>query len=216
VHDEAVRWLILIIMLAASTADARRLVISDPPMVRKCPKGKTWNEVVTCLGKHYQPKVTKEVKGAKLVTLFQKAGDGKLIDSGVLLYIERNGAWQIGGRFETYGGEYTVFGLAPITIGKASGFKLDIGQATPISVMVETTPVPALQRMHRTMFCNGDSYSCPEATTSCDVSVDGGTWYLFRGTLTYEDNQVSVAGDRERAGPYCNVSPKVYLGWVRR
>ena len=135
------RWLIVlaIVVLAvvsASTASARRLVISDPPMVRKCPRAKTWPLVMSCLAKHSTPKLTREVKGAKLVTLWQKSSDGKLIDHGVLLYVERNGGWQIGGRFETYGGEYAVLGFAPLTIGKRTGYRLDIGQVTQTTVMV--------------------------------------------------------------------------------
>lgn len=211
------RLLALIVVLLAieGEADARRLVISEPPMVRRCPKFRTWNQVMTCLGQSYTPKLAKEVKGAKLVTLFTK--NTPAVDSGVLLYVERNGQWQIGGRFETYGGEYSVLGLAPVTIGKRTGYRLDIGQVTPVSVMVDaTTPVMATQRIHRAMFCSGDSYACPEVTASCDVSVEGNAWFVFRGTLRYEENIVHVAGDLERTGMYCGVNPKVYLGWVTK
>jgi len=184
-------------------------------MVRKCPKFKTWGQVMTCLGKHYTPKVTRDVKGAKLVTLMTKPEPRiPAIDNGVLLYVERNGNWQIGGRFETYGGEYAVLGLAPLTIGKRTGYRLDIGQVTPVTVMVDSiSPVTATQRIRRVLFCGGDSYACPEVTTSCDVSVEGSAWYLFRGTLGFEDNVVTVTGDRDRAGIYCNINPKIYLGW---
>ncbi len=213
------RWLILLgILFASSTADAkRRLVISDPPMVRRCPKAKTWNLVMSCLAQHYTPKLAREVKGAKLVTLMQKNGTNPPIDSGVLLYVERNGNWQIGGRFETYGGEYAVLGLTPITLNKRNGFRLDIGQVVPTTIMVDAvSPVSATQRLRRSMFCNGDSYACPEVTSSCDISVDGNAWYVFRGTIGFEENLVTVTGDRERAGPNCNVSAKVYLGWATK
>ena len=68
------RWLLALIVLVsiADMADARRLVISEPPMVRRCPKFRAWNQVMTCLNQHYTAKLTKEVKGAKLVTLFTK------------------------------------------------------------------------------------------------------------------------------------------------
>ncbi len=213
------RWLIVLaIVVSASTASARRLVISDPPMVRKCPRAKTWPLVMQCLAKHATPKVSREVKGAKLVTLMQKSSGGKLIDHGVLLYVERNGQWQIGGRFETYGGEYAVLGFAPLTIGKRTGYRLDIGQVTQTTVMIDAiSPVQATQRLHRVMFCSGDSYACPEAQTSCDVSVNGNAWFVFRGNLAFEDNNIAtVTGDRERAGGYCGGNPKVYLGWANR
>lgn len=211
------RWLLALIVLVsvAETADARRLVISEPPMVRRCPKFRGWNQVMTCLNQHYNAKLTKEVKGAKLVTLFTK--NTPAVDSGVLLYIERAGSWQLGGRFETYGGEYSVLGLAPITIGRRTGYRLDIGQVTPVTMMVDAiTPVTATQRLHRAMFCSGDSYQCPEATVACDVSVDGNAWHVFRGTLSFEENLVNIAGDRDHTGLYCNVSPKIYLGWVTK
>ncbi len=207
------RWLLALVVLMSvvETADARRIVISEPPMVRRCPKFRVWNQVMTCLNQHYSAKLTKELKGAKLVTLFTK--NTPAVDSGVLLYVERNGQWQLGGRFETYGGEYTVLSLAPVTIGRRSGYRLDIGQVTPVSV-VDVAPVMATHRIHRAMFCSGDSYACPEATVACDVLVDGNAWQVFRGTLSFEENIVHVAGDRERAGSYCNANPKVYLGWV--
>jgi hypothetical protein len=213
-----VRWLICLgILFAASGADARRLVIQDPPMVRKCPRAKTWNLVMSCLAQHYTPKLAREVKGAKLVTLLQKTGNGTLIDSGVLLYVERNGVWQVGGRYETYNGEYAILGLSPVTIGKRTGFRLDLGQVVTTTIMVDAvSPVAATLRLRRSMFCNGDSYGCPEVTTSCDVSVDGKAWYVFRGTLGFEENIVTVTGDRERAGPNCNVNPKIYLGWSQK
>ncbi len=211
------RWLLALIVLlsVAETADARRLVISEPPMVRRCPKFRAWNQVMTCLNQHYNAKLAKELKGAKLVTLFTK--NTPSVDSGVLLYVERAGQWQLGGRFETYGGEYTVLGLTTITIGRRSGYRLDIGQVTPVSVMVDAlAAVMGTHRIHRAMFCSGDSYACPEATVSCDVTVEGNAWHVFRGTLSFEENIVNIAGDREHTGPYCNINPKVYLGWVTK
>jgi len=187
-------------------------------MVRKCPKAKTWDLVMACLAKHSNPKLNREVKGAKLVTLYEKAGTSKPVDNGVLLYIERDGHWQIGGRFETYGGEYTVLGLSQLTVGKRTGYRLDLGQASPFTLMVDgVSQIQALLRIRRSLFCSGDSYVCPEATTSCEVTVDGLAWHVFRGTLTIQEDSIAmVDGDRERAGPQCATSQKVYLGWAKR
>jgi hypothetical protein len=186
-------------------------------MVRKCPKGKTWNVVMSCLAKHSTPKVTREVKGAKLVTLLQKTGTGQMADNGVLLYVARAGGWQIGGRFETYGGEYMVLDLVPITVGKRNGYRLDLGQASPFTLMVDNvSPVQALLRVRRSMFCSGDSYACPEATTACEVTVNGLAWFAFRGTVAIREGTAIVDGDRDRAGPHCSASQKVYLGWAQR
>lgn len=212
------RWLILSLIVAAMTpvapAEARRLVISEPILVRRCPRFNSWGKVMSCLNQHYKAKLTRELPGAKLVTLYQKVD--KPVDTGVVLYVERGGTWQIGGRFEGYA-EYALLGLSRVTVGRRSGYRLDIGQVSPISVMVDgVSTVTGEQRMHRTLFCSGDSYACPEAVSSCDVSVGGQAWFVFRGALRFEENIVNVDGDRERAGPYCAVSSKVYLGWVQR
>ncbi|MBA2545032.1 MAG: hypothetical protein H0V17_35645 [Deltaproteobacteria bacterium] len=211
------RWLICFaIVFAASAVDAR-LVISEPPMVRKCPKAKTWGLVMSCLAKHSTPKVTRELKGAKLVTLFQKAGSNATVDTGVLLYIERDGHWQIGGRFENYGGEYTVLGLSALTVGKRTGYRLDLGQASPFTLMVDNiSPIPALLRVRRSLLCSGETYACREVTTACEVTVNGLAWYVFRGTLTIQEDSIAVVdGDRDRAGAHCAASQKVYLGWAK-
>lgn len=206
------------ILMTAGATDARRLVVRDPPLVRKCPGGKTWNQVMSCLAKHTTPRLRREVKGAKLVTLMQKTGSNAPVDNGVLLYIERDGAWKIGGRFETYGGEYTVLGLSPITVGKRTGYRLDLGQASPFTLMVDgVSPIAALLRTRRTLLCNGDSYACPEVTTACEVTVDGLAWHAFRGTLSFQEGGIAVVeGDRERAGPNCPTNQKVHLGWAQR
>jgi hypothetical protein len=212
VHDPGVRWLICLVVLAHAPGASAELVVNDPPTVRRCPRAKTWDLLTACLAKHGKATVTKQVRGAKLVTLTQKQGTRE-VDTGVLLYVERRGEWQIGGRFETYGnGEYQVLGLEPVTVGKKKGFRLDVRQASAFNLVVDgLTSIPAQMFTRRNLFCNGDSYHCADAISQCDVSIDGQTWYSFRGVLEYEENVVNIKGDRSRAGPYCGVQPKIYL-----
>jgi hypothetical protein len=209
-----VRWLIGLVVLMGMFAEARaELVVSDPPMVRRCPRAKTWDLVVKCLSKFGTVKVTRQFPRAKLATLYQKQGTQD-VDIGLVFYVERNGEWQIGGRFETYGQEYRLLGIEPVTIGKKAGYRLEVGQTSAFTLMIDNvTPVPAQMRMKRILFCNGDSYACPEVIGQCEISVQGKTWFLFRGTLEYEDNVVNVRGDRTRGGVHCNIPPKIYLGW---
>jgi hypothetical protein len=120
----------------------------------------------------------------------------------------------IGGRLETYGAEYRLLGVEPVVVGKKAGYKLELAQASPFTFMVDNiTPVPAQLITRRAMFCNGDSYHCPEAMTVCEINVEGKAWNLFRGTLEYEENAINVKGDRSRSGVHCNVGAKTYLGW---
>jgi hypothetical protein len=73
----------------------------------------------------------------------------------------------------------------------------------------------ALIRNRTAVFCSGDSYSCAETKTSCEVSVEGRTWFLFHGDVEIGDNVVLVKGDRSRAGQYCAAGDKIYLGWTQ-
>lgn len=214
-HDRRVRWLILSIVLAGSgLAEAERLVISDPPTVRACPRGKTWGAVMGCLSKQGTVKVVKEVRGGKLVRLTQPAGRG-YTNGTVVLYVERKGEWQIGGLHQSYG-EFEILGIEPLTVGKHAGFRIDVGQVSPYNYSVDNiSPVSAQLRTRQSLFCGGDSYSCAAAVTSCEVSVGGRGWFVFRGTIAIADNAVLVKGDRSRAGTQCAVSEKVYLGWTQ-
>ncbi len=213
-HDYGMRWLICLVVMATA-ADARaEFVVNDPPIVRRCPRAKTWDLVVGCLAKiGFTPKVTHQLRGAKLMSLTQKDGI-KDVDSGVLLYVEKAGEWRLGGHFQSYGSHYQILGLQAVTVGKKRGYRIDIEQASAFTLMVDNiSMVPAQLFMKRALFCNGDSQYCPESVSRCDVTVQGKTWFTFRGTLEYEENVVVSKGDRSRAGQYCAGSARVHLGW---
>ena len=43
---------------------------------------------------------------------------------------------------------------------------------------------------------------------------EGATMYwAFRGAMKLNGNEITIAGDRRLAGPFCAQSEKVFLGW---
>jgi len=209
-----VRWLVLIVLLAStSTAFARFVVEEERGMFYACPKGKTWKHVETCLKKHGRIAVVKQIAGAKLVR-FEQLEDTKWVEAGVFLYAEHLGEWKAAGAYFGRGIEYELLDFKAITIGKHTGYRIDIGQATPLSVQLDglTTQV-ATRRAYQTMFCSPLSHYCAQAIQSCEVLVRGHAYWTFRGAMKINGNEVTVAGDRRIAGPFCVQAEKMFLGW---
>lgn len=211
------RWFaVLALVVTSATATARaKIVIMEPPLVRACPTGATWEAVDKCLRKQGTPTILRTFPTARLVRLQQVSG-GVPSDAGVFLYMQRGNEWRLSGLYENRGVEYEVLAMDTVTVGKHAGYRIDIGQLYRSVVQPDgVTSVPALFALKQSMFCGGDSWRCTEVTTSCDVYVHGAATYSFRGTVTIGDNQVKVTGDRDHVGPFCAVAEVEYLGWTQ-
>lgn len=208
------RWLLVLLLLPmASIADA--LVIEEPGMYYACPKGKQWSDVQRCLAKQGRPAIVKQLAGAKLVRLDQQE-NGQWVDGGVYLYVEWKGEWKIAGSFFGRGTEYELLDFQTLTIGKTTGYRFDVAQASPLWVQLDgLTTTPATRRAYQTMFCSPTTNYCTQALKTCEVLVRGRAYWAFRGALTLTGNEVRVAGDRRIAGPFCSQAERVYLGWPR-
>jgi hypothetical protein len=207
------RWLVIFCVLALASGTARALVILDPPMVRRCPSGKTFDAVTSCLAKHVTVKVVRQLPNARLLALSEKTAGGQLVETGLLLYVQRKQEWRVGGYWRGYG-DYQLLAFQPLTIGKHAGYRIDVGHASPFMYLVDNlSPVRATLRMKRVLFCSGDSYGCPDVTTLCEVLVHGSAVAAFHGSLAIEDNAIAIKGDRSKAGAHCNVAPRTYIGW---
>jgi len=204
-----VRALVILCLLTA-TASAR-LVVMEPTVAYRCPRAKTWELVETCLRQHGTPTLLQQVTGAKLVALGTPEQPSQ---QGFYLYVQRGKQWQLGGIDES--DQLQLIKLAPITINKHRGYKLDIGRFVPNGVIREDGSI-ALARV-RTMYslyCSGDNYGCARIVTVCEVFEGGKVTGLFRGTPSIVDqNLVKVTGDMSQAGPACRVSDRAYLGWT--
>ncbi len=207
------RWVVAFALLLAVPAHAKELVIEEPSQYYVCPKGKTWDEVAKCLRQHGRPEIVRTLAGAKLVRLDQRDGD-KWVDTGLYLYVAQKTGWAAAGNFQGGGTDYELLDLAPLTIGKHTGYRLDIGQATPLYVQLDgVTTSLALRRGTYTLLCNGIDGTCLFVTRNCEVLVHGNAYWTFRGAMTIDGNEVKVAGDRGYAGPFCSQAERVFLGW---
>jgi hypothetical protein len=206
------RWLVLAPLLFAADASARKIVISEPPIVHACRSGQTWALVESCLAAQGKVRIERTLPKAKLVRILQVA-DKVEDDAGVYLYIQRaDGSWSIGGMFE--GAPYTIMDLTPLTLENHAGYRIDVGQILRTTTSLDgVTSIPVILSLKRVLFCGGDTYGCPDATTKCDVITHGKTLFTFRGTLAFEKGLVRVVGDRRLGGASCAASEQVFLGW---
>ena len=202
---------LLVLALLGGTAAAERLVIMEPPILHKCPKGKTWDAVAKCIAKHATVNVVKTLPKAKLVHVGQP-GRGRR-DGGLYLYVERGGQWQLGGVHQTWS-PHDVLGFQTQTVGKHTGYRIDVGQNMPTAVMIDdVTHATAVLRSSFSLFCSGLTHHCVTAMRACEVYVRNQLRFVFRGTFDLDAQSVNIKGDRTRGGPHCNAPPKVYLGW---
>jgi hypothetical protein len=210
------RWLFaaaLVLTVLPSMAAAERLVIEEPGMYYQCPGGKKWDDVAKCLKKHGRPEVVRSLLGAKLVRLDQQE-NAQWVDGGIYLYVERKGEWKIHGTFFGRGTDYELLEFKSITIGSHTGHRIDIGQATPLWVQLDgVTTTQALRRSTQTLFCGGVNQACTHTTQNCEVLVRGRAYWTFRGDMKISGNDVTIAGDRRAAGPFCAQAERVFLGW---
>jgi hypothetical protein len=208
------RWLrraaLAAIALAATDASAKRVVI-EPPVVRSCRTGKTWDDVTKCLAKLGTPELARSLPGARVVWL--KKPPGSWIGGGFYLYRQRDGQWALSGMWES-SGQSLLLGTVPLTIGRHTGYQLDIGQAFTAAMPVDAfVGRIADVRMRHAVFCPGNHWTCIDMVTACEVGFAGHVVWTFRGTVTIDGDFAKVAGDRRQAGPLCNVVERLYLGW---
>lgn len=211
----AVRWLVCLVLLS-STARAERLVIEEPGMYYACPKGKTWDEVAKCLKQHGRPAMLKELPGAKLLRLDQQE-NAKWVDGGIYLYTEAKGGWKVSGSFFGRGTEYELSDVKTLTIGRHTGYRIDVAQASDLYVQLDgLTTQRATRRAYLTLFCSPNTTYCTQAMKSCEVLVHGAAYWTFRGEMKLNGNEIAIPGDRRSAGPFCSQAERVFLGWPQQ
>lgn len=204
------RWLAVLVLVFAADA-AAKIVIMEPPIVRQCRDGKTWAAVEACLKPIGALTIERTLPNAKLVRVVDRSATPPA-DQGVYLYVQEAGGWHIGGMYE--GGDYTVTNLGSVTIGKHTGFRIDVVQVARFRSSLDgVTPIQTTTTTRRSLFCAGDQYSCPDATTRCDVMVKGKVVLTFQGRIEIVPNEIHVIGDRDYGGTACTPEGRVFLGW---
>jgi hypothetical protein len=207
-----VRWLVIAVVLVSASPGAA-FVVEEPGMYYACPGGKTWATVQSCLEKQGRLAILKQLEGAKLVRLDQQE-NGQWVDAGVYLYVEQARSWKVNGGFFGRGSDYELLDFTALTIGKSTGYRIDIGQASQVGIQLDgVTTQLATRRIYQTMFCGPSTRYCTIAVKSCEVLVRGRAYWTFRGSLRVDGNEVTIAGDRRLSGPFCRQPEKQMLGW---
>lgn len=199
------------VLLVAGEASAAVKLKLRPTIADMCPTATSWGGITSCLAKHGTAKLLRKHQGARLV----RWTGGKDGDAMMLLYVERNGGWQIGGQDRDYNRDSQLLAFEPITVGKRTGYRIEIGRASPLPLLIDgISPVDAELRTKESLFCGGDSRRCAGVTTSCEVLVRGSARFAFRGTIVIEDDTVHVKGDRSKASEHCDLSEGELLDWA--
>lgn len=191
------RWLLACVLLVAATASAR--VIRLPRVVEECGSDLTSEQVLTCTQKFGDAKVERTLPHAQLVRIPKR--DTSPTAPGYYLFIEDHGKWQIAGMRE---GSGELFGFDSVKLGThtAYHFELGISDRTEIS-LDDITTSPAVLVRREQVYCGDTGYRCSIVMTACDVLVGGKAIATFRGTVTWKNDMLHIAGDRAQARGEC-------------
>lgn len=202
----AVRALAIVCALAGiASADMEM----RPPPVHGCRHGASWNDVDKCLGKLGKHQVLRDLGTAKIMQL--QLGETQ---TEILVYVAKGTKWQLGGVHEQAGDSFELLAANEIVIGKHTGYRIDLGEVTHMGGSPDGVQHgSAVFMVRHVLLCSGESWSCTDIVVACDVFLRGAALWSFRGAMTIADNQVTVAGSRTNAGPFCAVAEREYLGW---
>lgn len=189
---------------APQRADARR-VVHIPTLRELCPGGSDWVKVSGCIKRQGDFKLVRDEKAVKLVQLSRAARLG-----GLYVFMHDGKSWQLRGELRV-DQDADLLRFERVAFGKHAGYRVDVGIAMNTSLSRDgETVVPAVLRQQFALLCFEDRASCLEVMTSCDLLVRGRAYNAFRGKLAYANKQLSVVGDRRRAGEYCE-QPELVL-----
>jgi uncharacterized protein (DUF736 family) len=199
----------LLATFRGQSADARFVML--PTIMRACPGAPSWAKVEACLLRHGTVRVLKSEAKVRLVELTQdaKKSTGFRVP-GMYLYTQVGKQWRLGGTLDGEGYKLVAFGrVAGI---KHQMFRIDVSRARDDTVAIGARAHDARLRYTVALFCNGHDPGCSSALTSCDVYVDGKSYFTFRGTLKLvDDRTMSVDGDRSNAGDRCLQAEELFL-----
>jgi hypothetical protein len=190
------RWAFACTFAFAGVASAR--VISIPAVARECGEEPTWEDVATCAAKLGTVKIERTLPHARLVRITNENAGAR----GIYLFVERNKTWRLGGMYED---GVSVLGLDTVTFAGHAVYRVTFGLSEHSDVSLDDmtmTPVVFVQREE--MYCTGAGYRCTTVRTSCDALVAGRARLSFRGTVHWKNGALHVAGDRSRAGTFCD------------
>lgn len=191
------RWLLACTLLVAATASAR--VIRLPMVVEECGADLTSEQVLTCTRKFGDAKVERTLPHAQLIRIAKH--DTSPNAPGYYLFLEDRGKWQIGGMRD---GDGELFGFDSVKLGPHTAYHFELGASERTEVSLDDiTSTPAVLVRREQIYCGGTGYRCSVVMTACDVLVGGKAIATFRGTVSWKNDMLHVAGDRTQARGEC-------------
>ncbi|HEY5925468.1 MAG TPA: hypothetical protein VIV11_27475 [Kofleriaceae bacterium] len=190
------RMIVIALLLASVSPASSRRVVHIPTIGELCPGSAEWDKVATCIRRQSPFKLARDEVGVKLVQI----AEGSRF-AGLYIYT-LDKQWKLQGEMRLYQA-HDLLQFERVTMGKRTGFRLDVGTAMPSAISVDgETSMPAVFRYKLTSLCFVNSY-CMQMNTACDVLVRGKAMYSFRGEVVHEGGKIKVVGDRSNTGAYC-------------
>lgn len=190
------RWVLACMVAFAGVASAH--VVRVPTVARECGEEPAWKDVAACAAKFGAVKIERTLPHARLVRITNPT-DGI---RGIYLFVEAGTKWRLGGLYED---DVAVLGLDTVTFDGHPVYRIEIGMSNQFAVSLDgRTTTRTMFVEHEQVYCTGTSYRCTSVRTSCDALVAGKAQLTFRGTVTWKDGALLVAGDRSHAGKFCD------------
>ena len=184
-------------LVAGRAADAKRIVIMEPPLARACPTAKSWPALVDCMKLHrLKATIVRQVDDAKLLVVQSDEAKHGEIETWAL-YVAAGTGWKLGGLSQSGGNlaDVEVLRFERVTSGTHHGYRFDIAMSSQSSVSLDQVTVQtSLLRETEATFCSGIGYSCMTIVPSCEQVVFGQTILAFDGKITLAGNVINVTG----------------------
>lgn len=200
-----------IVAAAGARTPAAARMIMGPMVSRACPSAPSWPKVTACLARLAKVEVVGSMAGAKIVKLTSEEWGGDV--PGVYVYVQARNGWVLGGMYQA---EHVaaVSGFVSAKAGRFTGYRFQAKIAMVDDILVSAQLRHGYVRKTLTVFCSGQTRSCTPAMTSCDVYIEGRSYWTFRGTLELKDREVVIHGDRTNAEGDCAQEETLLLPFV--
>ena len=185
--------------LLGGRADAKR-VVRMPTLAELCPANAEWSTVAQCIRRHARFTFVRDADQLKIIDIDSDAGG---YYGGLYVY-RHDRQWTLSGQVRLYQ-RHEILATTHATFGSHGAERVDIGiaAAMPFAPDGENVIAQGVFRQRITAVCFDSPGGCSQLVTACDMLLHGKAYNSFRGTLTYENGALGVAGDRTNEGLFC-------------
>lgn len=193
--------------LLAGRAEAKR-VVHIPTLAELCPANAEWSNVAQCIRRHVKFTFVRDESELKIIDI---NADGGGYYGGVYIY-RHDKQWTLRGQMRLYQ-QHEILGVQHATFGSKGAERVDVGLAgaMPFAPDGENVVAQGVFRQRITAVCFEGAAGCSQLITSCDLLLHGKAYNSFRGTLTYKNDALGVAGDHTNEGQFCH-QPEIMSG----